>query len=150
MRKAAGKRLPHGVTKDMVLAVMWRLYLETAHPEAVSRTQLVEAINLPETTIDDRLRVLVKSGEVLKKARGLYVPNKKTRGVFFDKYWAARQREQRSELLQQGAGYGPREPALKDEHRKVTVLPDGTVILQERLTMTEYLKHTGNRGGSNA
>lgn len=90
MRKAAGKRLPHGTTRDLVLIAMWKLHLSSGRPELVSRAQLVEALNIPETTIDDRLRVLVKSGEVLKKARGLYVPSKGTSKMIFDRYWVQR------------------------------------------------------------
>ena len=40
----------------------------------VSRVDLLRAVPLPETTVDDRLRTLVKEGRVLRAGRALYVP----------------------------------------------------------------------------
>lgn len=40
----------------------------------VTRAQLLRELGLPETTVDDRLRVLVKQERVLNVGRGLYKP----------------------------------------------------------------------------
>lgn len=74
MRKAAGKRLPHGVTGELVMGALLRLSLVAGKSEPVRRADLVQALNLPETTVDDRLRVLVKRGQVVRLGRGLYAP----------------------------------------------------------------------------
>lgn len=71
----------------------------------VSRANLLLAVSLPETTVDDRLRTLVKAGRVLRVGRALYVP----------KPWSG-QEPRRSEL-----------PGTK----KITVLPDGMVVVEE-------------------
>lgn len=72
MRKAAGKRLPHGVTAVLVLDALRRLHSQ-AGQKPVSRAALLGAVPLPETTVDDRLRVLVARGEVVKMgSRGRY------------------------------------------------------------------------------
>ena len=92
MRKPAGKRLPHGATSDLLLAAMWNIYMRAGRTEPVSRAELVKALSFPETTVDDRLRVLVKNGRVLKVGRGLYVPARRKDGeVTFDRYWRQRQ-----------------------------------------------------------
>ena len=74
MRKAAGKRLPHGVTGELPMGALLRLSLVAGKSEPVQRADLVQALNLPETTVDDRLRVLVKRGQVVRLGRGLYAP----------------------------------------------------------------------------
>lgn len=71
MRKAAGKRLPHGATSALVVDTILRLGV-TQGEGWVSRTDIVEAVPLPETTIDDRLRVLKKTKRVEKGDRGKY------------------------------------------------------------------------------
>ena len=91
MRKPAGKRLPHGATSDLLLGAMWNIYMRAGRTEPVSRAELVKALSFPETTVDDRLRVLVKNGRVLKVGRGLYVPARRKDGeVTFDRYWRQR------------------------------------------------------------
>ena len=75
MKKAASKRLPHGTTSNLVLAWLWHLHMQAGEPKPVSRTALVTATGLPDTTVDDRLRVLSKGGgPVLNVGRGLYAP----------------------------------------------------------------------------
>lgn len=72
MRKASGKRLPHGATADMVLGALVRLYAG-AGQKPVSRWTLVRKVPLPETTVDDRLRVLLARGDVVRLGeRGQY------------------------------------------------------------------------------
>lgn len=51
-----------------------RLHSIDGIPVPVTRAALVSALSLPETTTDDRLRVLVKQGRVQKVGRGLYAP----------------------------------------------------------------------------
>ena len=86
MKKAEKKRLPHGQTSEAVLVAIWLLHLETGRKEPVSREQLVKKLRLPDTTIDDRLRMLLKEKEIQKIRRGLYVPIPKKRGLMFDRY----------------------------------------------------------------
>lgn len=76
MAKTAGKRRPQGTTTAMVMDALWRLHsLPGGQLVSVSRATLLNELHLPETTIDDRLRMLVKSKRVLSAGRGLYVPN---------------------------------------------------------------------------
>lgn len=74
MRNAAGKRLPHGTTLALVMDALWRLHAKGGRIVTVSREELVGALALPETTVDDRLRVLVKQGRALRTGRGKYRP----------------------------------------------------------------------------
>lgn len=74
MRKAENKRAPHGATSLMVLDALVRLHTKGGLRLTVSRADLLLAVRLPETTVDDRLRTLVKEGRVLRKGRALYVP----------------------------------------------------------------------------
>lgn len=90
MRKASGKRLPHGATGDLVLAALWNIHMRTGRPQPVSRSELVQAVSLPETTVDDRLRVLVKQGRLMKLGRGLYTPTRQKDEEIFDRYWRHR------------------------------------------------------------
>lgn len=72
MRKAAGKRLPHGATADMVLGALVRLCADAGR-ESMPRRALLRSVSLPETTVDDRLRVLLARGDVVRQgARGQY------------------------------------------------------------------------------
>lgn len=71
MRKAAGKRLPHGATTGLVLDALMRLGAVDGDGW-VSRVAIVKAVRLPDTTVDDRLRVLVKRERVEKGERGKY------------------------------------------------------------------------------
>ena len=71
MREAAGKRLPHGATTGLVLDALMRLGAVDGDGW-VSRVAIVKAVRLPETTVDDRLRVLVKRKRVEKGERGKY------------------------------------------------------------------------------
>lgn len=74
MRKASGKRHQHGITSAMVYMEVVRLArLNDGKP--VSRRLLLRALPLEETTVDDRLRVLVKNGLLLNTGRGHYQPS---------------------------------------------------------------------------
>ena len=67
MRKAATSRGTTGLVLDALLR------LGAAHGEGwVSRVAIVKAVRLPDTTVDDRLRVLVKRKRVEKGERGKY------------------------------------------------------------------------------
>lgn len=74
MRKPAKKRAPHGATSLMVLDALVRLHTQGGRRLQVSRADLLMAVSLPETTVDDRLRTLVQEGRVLRVGRALYVP----------------------------------------------------------------------------
>ena len=74
MRNTVKKRAPQGATSLMVLDVIWTLHTKGGRRARVSRAELLRAIRLPETTVDDRLRTLVKDGRVLRTGRALYVP----------------------------------------------------------------------------
>ena len=61
MRKPSGTRPAHGTTTALVMAAL--LELSTRQGQAwVTRAQLLQALRLPKTTVDDRLRV--KRGQV--------------------------------------------------------------------------------------
>lgn len=63
MRKPSEKRLPHGVSTALVVSAL--LELSNRQGQAwVSRAQLMQALKLPASTVDDRLRVLVKRDQV--------------------------------------------------------------------------------------
>ena len=79
MRKAAGKRLPHGSTLALVLDTLVQMQQNANFRDGVPRSTLVKELPLPETTIDDRLRVLVKQGKVTSAGRGLYLPTRPKR-----------------------------------------------------------------------
>lgn len=74
MRKSTEKRHKHGTTSFMVFAELVRLYQQTWGKYPVSRYALIRALKLAETTIDDRLRVLIKKKMVQKAGRGHYKP----------------------------------------------------------------------------
>lgn len=79
MRKPAGKRLPHGSTLALVLDALVRLHGNVNFRLGVPRSALVREVPLPETTIDDRLRVLVNQEKVKSAGRGLYLPSRPKR-----------------------------------------------------------------------
>ncbi|MGX5651524.1 hypothetical protein ACWKW4_14825 [Hydrogenophaga borbori] len=74
MRTPAKRRAPHGATSAMVWAAIVRLHTQGGERVDVSRADLLHAVSLPETTIDDRLRTLVKQGTVLRSGRARYRP----------------------------------------------------------------------------
>lgn len=74
MKKTTKKRAPHGATSLMVLDALVRLHTHAGRRVEVRRVDLLLAVRLPETTVDDRLRTLVKEGRVLRVGRALYVP----------------------------------------------------------------------------
>lgn len=74
MRQHAKRRAPHGTTSLMVLDALVRLHTKGGRRLQVSRRDLLNAVNLPETTVDDRLRTLVEAGKVLRVGRALYEP----------------------------------------------------------------------------
>ena len=74
MRNPVRKRAPQGATSLMVLDALVRLHTKDGRRVKVSRVELLRAVKLPETTVDDRLRTLVKEGRVLRVGRALYTP----------------------------------------------------------------------------
>ena len=74
MRKAARKRAPQGATSLAVLEALRLLHTQGGRRLQVSRVDLLNAVRLSETTVDDRLRTLVKKGRVVRVGRGLYEP----------------------------------------------------------------------------
>lgn len=58
----------------MVLDALVRLHTQGGRRVEVSRADLLRAVRLPETTVDDRLRTLVREGRVLRVGRSLYQP----------------------------------------------------------------------------
>ena len=55
---------------------LWRLHRRPSGLLLwVSRADLLKDLQLPETTVDDRLRVLIKEKRVLSERRGLYRPS---------------------------------------------------------------------------
>lgn len=143
MRKAAGKRFPHGATSDLVLAVLWRPHMHTGRPEPVSRDELVRAAPLPETTVDDRLRVLVKSGHVMKVRRGMYTPiRQQSEGA--DRYWQHRPppywKPSPKEKLDKAARQV--QPPGK---REVLHFPEGVVLINRWFSLEDYLRYESAR-----
>lgn len=144
MRKASGKRLPHGATSDLVMAALWNIHMRTGRPQPVSRADLVLAVSLPETTVDDRLRVLVKLKKVLKLRRGLYAPIRQQSGQIFDRYrrdrppawWEPSPRERLDKAARQ-----PRPPNEKE----VLIFPEGVVLIERWLSVAEYLRLESSR-----
>ena len=104
MRKPVKKRAPQGATSAMVLDALVQLHTKGGGRVEVSRVDLLLAVPLPETTVDDRLRTLVEKGRVLRVGRALYKP----------KPWPG-QEPRRSEP-----------PGTK----KTTHLPDGMVVTE--------------------
>lgn len=74
MGKQARKRAPHGVTSLLVLDALAQLHTQGGRRLQVSRADLVRAVKLRETTVDDRLRTLIKAGKVVRVGRALYEP----------------------------------------------------------------------------
>ncbi|RYH30969.1 MAG: hypothetical protein EON54_21530 [Alcaligenaceae bacterium] len=107
MRKAVRKRAQHGVTSLSVLDALQRLHTQYGGRVKVSRADLLKAVRLPESTVDDRLRTLVKDGRVLRVGRALYEP-----------------------MPWQGtlAHQGPLPPGST----RTTIFPDGTVVTETR------------------
>lgn len=139
MRKPAGKRLPHGATSALLLAALWHLHLRTGKPQPVSRAELVQAVALPETTVDDRLRVLVKTGRVLRAGRALYSPVHQKGGIPFDKYWRRRPPpgwSPSSDKLLQEAARQPKQPGTKE----VLIFPEGVVMIEAWQSVADYIR----------
>ena len=107
MKSPVKKRAPHGATSAMVLDALVLLHTQGGRRVNVARVDLLCAVSLPETTVDDRLRTLVKEGRVLRVGRALYVP----------KPWPG-QEPRRSELRRSEL------PGTK----KTTHLPDGMIV----------------------
>ena len=144
MRKASGKRLPHGATGDLVLAALWNIHMRTGRPQPVSRADLVRAVSLPETTVDDRLRVLVKQKRLMKLVRGLYTPIRQKNEDIFDRYWRHRPPTDwvpspQEELNQ--VAHGPKQPGS----RRALVFPEGVVMVERWLTLAEYARLESRR-----
>lgn len=124
MRKAAGKRLPHGATSNLVLAWLWHLHMQAGEPKPVSRAALVAATGLPDTTVDKRLHALSEDGgPVLNVGRGLYAPRHHKGNAPPNKH--GREAESPGKM-----------------HPKVFWGED-VVLLEEWLTIKEYLQRHG-------
>lgn len=75
MQKESSRRQRQGVTIELVMNAVVQLF-NLMGGESVSRQALLKALPLmQETTMDDRLRVLVKSGSLQSAGRGRYRPN---------------------------------------------------------------------------
>lgn len=74
VRNPVKKRAPHGATSGLVLDALVRLHTLGGQRVDVSRADLLRAVPLPETTVDDRLRTLVKEGRALRVGRAMYQP----------------------------------------------------------------------------
>ena len=105
MRKSPQKRAPHGATSLLVLDALVRLHTKEGDRAAVSRACLLKAVRLPETTVDDRLRTLVKEGRVTRVGRAMYKPTP----------WPGQEPRR---IEQPGT-------------RKTTILPHGMVVVEE-------------------
>ena len=144
MRKASGKRLPHGATGDLVLAALWNIHMRTGRPQPVSRSELVQAVSLPETTVDDRLHVLVKQGRLMKLGRGLYTPTRQKDEEIFDRYWRHRPspnwapspKEETDQV-----SHGPKKPG----DRRALIFPEGVVMVERWFTVAEYARLESRR-----
>jgi hypothetical protein len=55
-----------------VVLALRRLQAKADHARGVTRAELLRELRLPETTVDDRLRVLIAEGQVKKVGHGLY------------------------------------------------------------------------------
>lgn len=95
-----------------MLDALVRLHTQGGGRARVSRAELLKAVGLPETTVDDRLRTLVKEGRVSLVSRGLYVPNP----------WA---------------GQEPRRPERAGTV-KTTIFPDGMQVVETWSTRPGY------------
>ena len=104
VEKPAKKRLPHGVTCFMVQDALLKLHTKSGKTEPVSRAALLDALSLPETTVDDRLRTMLKDGRVLRVGRAQYV---------LPQLWHGRKRR----------------PELPGSV-KTTYFPDGTMVVE--------------------
>lgn len=139
MKKAAGKRLPHGTTSDLVLAVLWIIHMQTGKPEPVSRASLVRAISLPETTVDDRLRVLSKQGMVMKLGRGLYTPIHQRGPNHQQQRALLRWKPSPKEKLDKAAL-----PKLPGE-KEVLIFPEGVVQVERWFSIDDYSRIESKR-----
>lgn len=144
MRKASGKRLPHGATSDLVLATLWQLHMRSGRPVPVSRSELVHSACLPETTVDDRLRTLLKQKKVMKVARGLYTPIHQKERATFDLHWRQRpppgsMPSPQKELIKAAREVKP--PGT----RRVLIFPEGVVLIERWLTLADYTRIEARR-----
>jgi hypothetical protein len=141
MRKAAGKRFPHGVTSDLVLSALWQIHLHSGRAEPVSRADLVKAACLPETTVDDRLRVLLKMRKVLKVGRGLYSPiqQKDKSSHSPNRYLAGLVPS--AQPAPEKVAQQPMSPGTK----RVVVFPEGVVLVERWFSLDEYQRAEARR-----
>jgi hypothetical protein len=133
------KRLPHGATSDLVLAVLWRLHLQSGRPEPVARADLVGAAALPETTVDNRLRVLLSQGKVLKVARGLYAPVQQKSKLGFDKYSRDHPPLGRAPSTMKASDQcrcEPKPPGTK----RVVPFPDDVMLIERWMSTADYIR----------
>ena len=144
MRKAAGKRLPHGATSDLELATLWQMHMHSGRPEPVSRAELLKAACLPDTTVDDRLRVLVKLRKVMKVGRGLYSPIRQKGGWIFDWHWQHRSPP--------GWAPSPQEElnqvALETQPpgtRRTLIFPEGVVLTERWQSVADFSRSESRR-----
>jgi len=144
MRKAAGKRLPHGATSDLVLATLWQLHMHSGRPEPVSRADLVQAACLPETTVDDRLRVLVTRRKVMRVGRGLYTPIHQKSGGGFDRYWQHRPPPGWAPSPQEELDKVALEPKPPGT-RRTLVFPEGVVLTERWESVADFTRSESRR-----
>lgn len=137
MRKPAGKRLPHGATSDLLLAAMWNIYMRAGRTEPVSRAELVKALSFPETTVDDRLRVLVKRKKVMKVGRGLYAPIRQKDERIFDRYWRQRSLLDRALSPQEERDKAAHEPKPVGT-KTVRIFPGDVIKVERWLSVADY------------
>lgn len=126
------------------MAALWRLHLRTGKPIPVSRAELVQALRLPEATIDERLRVLVRLKKVMNVSRGLYSPVHQKGTGGFDRYWRHRpppdwQPSPQDELDKVVQGVQP--PGT----RRVLKFPEGVVLIERWLSFADYARLESRR-----
>lgn len=140
MRKTADKRLPHGVTSDLVLAALWQMHMHSGRAEPVSRADLVKAACLPETTVDDRLRVLVKMRKVIKVGRGLYSPIQQKNKSSHSRHRYLARLVPSTQQEPEKVVHKPMPPGTK----RVVVFPEGVVLVERWFSHDDY-KRTETR-----
>lgn len=104
----------------------------------------MRALGLPETTVDDRLRVLVKRQQAVKVGRGLYSPVHQKEPANWG--WNWRQLPPSnwhppSEKDLSGAWVAPQQPGT----RNVRVFPEGVVRIEQWFSVADYIRLESRR-----
>lgn len=104
----------------------------------------MRALGLPQTTVDDRLRVLVKLKQALKVGRGLYSPIHKKEPANWGWNWRqlppSNWRPHPGQDLS-GTGVVPQQPGT----RNVQVFPEGVVRIEQWLSIADYIRLESRR-----